>query len=67
MAVNRCMFPPAVGYSTEVSQGAVKTSSTTSSASLTAQEQNKIIDILEHGVSICCSAEGRGVNNRNRR
>jgi hypothetical protein len=45
MAVNRCMFPPAVRYIREVSQGAVKTSSTTNSDSLTAQEYNKIIDI----------------------
>jgi len=39
MAVNRCMFPPVVGYSTEVSHGTVKTSSTTSFANLTVENR----------------------------
>uniref|UniRef100_A0A0A9GJ54 Uncharacterized protein n=1 Tax=Arundo donax TaxID=35708 RepID=A0A0A9GJ54_ARUDO len=34
MARNRCMFPPVIGYKTEVSHGAVKTSSTTTFANL---------------------------------
>lgn len=58
MAVNSWMLPPVVGYSTEVSQGAVKSLSDTSFANLAAKRNHlvstmKLILRFKFAYSIC--------------
>lgn len=45
-AVKQCRLPPLFGYKTDVSQGAVKTSSATSFANLTAEKKNNMVTML---------------------